>query len=580
MAFNTQEQAIIKYGLANGKTRQETEKAIANYRQGTPTGEGSLGLFDQEQKTPTGIFTPAKEALSGLQTLYGGGEQGIASKLQRNIKDGASDIEQGNVLKGVVKAGFRTAGDVAQTVYSPIGALVQSTGLGKVFEKIGEWSQKGKYNPINMITDLESVQKFVAERPNLEEDFNRALTLAMASLDKGKIDPKTVVSRTIKQVTDAATATASKTSALKESVQTGIETAVNKGKQVIADTKTALSRSNVPENFQTSVERLSKTKTNTKTGIQKTPLDKYTEYFKQEQKFKIDKKQDTAVSKVGEDMGNQFERVIKSRRTAGETMGSEIKKFGSTKIDISDSFPKLEVKLQDSGVTYSKGKVRLSDTSKITTQDANLLNNYITELNKLGTNPTAAQLDAFLSRTPENLRIYKAKNNIMSTTNGERMIKSNLAEIRNSLIKEPSLSTYAKARNTYSRLSDFIDEGISYLGKKTQSGDYAKDASIAKSSVQSILNNGKKDWMLKLEDLTGYPAIDNTVLALQAMKDAGNFMGNSLLELLTPGQTIPTSKFGVIEKVIQVGFEKGKKAFTGSPSEQTIRIIEEIMRKP
>jgi len=544
-------------------------------------GEGSLGWFDQEQKTPTGIFTPAKEALSGLKTLYGGGEQGIARKLQRNIQEGASDIEQGNVLKGVTKAGFRTAGDIAQTVYAPISALVQSTGLGKVFEKIGEWSAKGKYNPLNMITDLESVQKFVAEHPNLEGDFNRALTLAMASLDTGKIDPKTVVSRTIKQVTNVPIAFASKISAVKTNVQTGIESVVTKGKQVVADTKTALSRSNVPENFQASVERLSRPKVTTKGATpQKSPSQKYQEYYKQEQKFKTDIKQDTAVSKVGEDIGNQFDTVIAKRRSAGKVMGDEIVKVGSKKIDITESFPKLEVELKNNGVTYSKGKVKLSDTSKITIQDANLLNNYITELNKLGTNPTAAQLDAFLSRTPENLKIFKAKNNITSTTNGERMIKGNLSEIRNSLIKDPQLAVYAKARKSYADLSDFIDEGISYLGKKTQSGDYAKDASIAKSSVQSILNNGKKDWLLKLEDLTGYPAVDNAMLALQAMKDAGNFRGNSLLELLTSGENIPTSKLGVIEKVLQAGYEKGKKAFTGSPSEQTIRLIEEIMRKP
>ena len=41
MSFNDKEQEIIKYGVANGKSRQEVEQAIANYRAGIVTKKKS-----------------------------------------------------------------------------------------------------------------------------------------------------------------------------------------------------------------------------------------------------------------------------------------------------------------------------------------------------------------------------------------------------------------------------------------------------------------------------------------------------------------------------------------------------------
>lgn len=182
-----------KYGVAPvlpapvKMTRAEYEAKYGVPPEGKPQKKGTL-------------LNPLQEGVEGLKTLYGGGEQGIAQKLSTNIKEAATDIQEGDVLKGVAKAGFRTAGDVAGTIYAPVGAVVGATGIGKVFDKIGELSQKGKYNPINLATDSKAIQDFVATHPKLEEDFGRALNLAFAGAEKGVIDPKTVVPRTIAQM--------------------------------------------------------------------------------------------------------------------------------------------------------------------------------------------------------------------------------------------------------------------------------------------------------------------------------------------------------------------------------------------
>lgn len=164
--------------------------------------------WEQEQEVKGTLLNPLKEGVQGLKTLYGGGEQGIANKLKTDIQEGAADIQKGglgNFVKGTTKTGLRVAGDIVGTVYAPIGAALGATGINKVFDYLGELSQKGgKYNPINLITDSKKVQDFVTARPNLEEDFGRALNLAFAKSETGKIDPKTVINRTIQQVESSA----------------------------------------------------------------------------------------------------------------------------------------------------------------------------------------------------------------------------------------------------------------------------------------------------------------------------------------------------------------------------------------
>jgi len=85
-----------------------------------------------------------------------------------------------------------------------------------------------------------------------------------------------------------------------------------------------------------------------------------------------------------------------------------------------------------------------------------------------------------------------------------------------------------------------------------------------------------------LEGLTGYPALDESVLALQAMKDAGNFRGLSLLEVINEGK-VPMTKYGIAGKVAEFMVEKGKQLILGSEAEQTrafLKSLEDELIKP
>jgi len=187
----TKKEYQAKYGVAPTisntpikMTRQEYNEKYGN----------NIEVQQPEKETKGTLLSPLKEGISGLKTLYGGGEQGIANKLKTNIQEASSDIQKGNVLKGITKAGLRTAGDVAGAVYAPVGALFNATGIGKATDWIGNKIANSSLG--NKITDIPAVQKFAMKHPNAGEDFGRALNLGFAGMEKGKIETKTVIPRT------------------------------------------------------------------------------------------------------------------------------------------------------------------------------------------------------------------------------------------------------------------------------------------------------------------------------------------------------------------------------------------------
>lgn len=317
----------------------------------------------------------------------------------------------------------------------------------------------------------------------------------------------------------------------------------------------------------------------------KDPLARYNEHVATEQTAVKDAKADTALGKVGSSIGDAFKAVVKQRQNAGKTMASELAKNADKPIDTGGALRNFQQQLLDNGATYDTvdKSVSTGKASKFSTADTKILQKYATDLQSLGRTPTAKELDAFISRIPNDIKEIKAKDGINFPTNAERIISTNLNGLRTSLTSGSS-DAYNAARAKYANLSKFVNEGSKYLGKITQSGDFAKDASLAKSSVQSMLNNGKKDWLIKLENLTGYPAIHDATLALQAMKDVGDYRGASMLESLTEGAmkgelpNIPTSATGMVNHAVGKGIKKIAGKAIGTPVEQTQRFLKSLRK--
>jgi hypothetical protein len=505
--FNAQEQEIIRAGVKLGKSQEDITNALTRYR---------LGLGPTEQHEAPKRST-AQDIAVGAAKELGSSVKGIQDSLAASIP---------SLLAGPIASAIPAVKGKIDSLVQPLKELFQ--------QKLG-------------LTDK-----------NLKADNNAQRVgkgIGLVAEFATPLAAQRVASLTSKAA-DAALLSGT-------NLREGLQSLIPKAKLFAA-------KNNATPQFEKSAERLFLDGTK---RIED-PVTQYDRFLDTSKKAITDIHAEPAIAEVGSKIGDEFKFVADMRRHAGTVMGAELKKVGNLKTNIGDAFTTLETALKDADLRYSGPSKKLipGSASKMTTEDKTLLETYIKEFNKLGSEPTVAQIDGFLSRTQGLVDNFKSAKGITSVTNGERLIKQSQAALRAQLdpakTGNTKLANYAKARAMYSQLSDFIEDGASYLGKLTQSGDFSKDASLAKSAVQSILNNGKKDWLIKLEALTGYPALDESVLALQAMQDAGDFRGNSLLQLLSQG-AIPTSKAGITQKLIDFALEHGVRAVTGSPEEQT-----------
>lgn len=315
-------------------------------------------------------------------------------------------------------------------------------------------------------------------------------------------------------------------------------------------------------------------------AIRPKPIDSYNDFVKQETKHLGDIKEDPAISLVGSRIGDAFKDVVKLRQAVGKTMSAELEKTATKAVDTGSAFGNFQKELLDNGAHYDSVNRNLGvgATSKFSTTDKGILEKYAYELQKLGSNPSMKALDAFISRVPNDIKALKASQNITFKTNAERLISNNLNDLRGAL-GGAGTKEYNAARAQYADLSKFVNEGAPFLGKITQSGDFAKDASIAKSAVQSVLNNGKKDWLIKLEDLTGYPALDESVLSLRAMEDMGDAKGSSLLKLLEEGVHGESTPHGFVFGMLKGAMGKTGQLLKGDRVEQTRSFLKGL-KKP
>jgi hypothetical protein len=499
---------------------------------------------------------------SGLKAKFGERRQRIQAGQQRAIKGEQTTAE--TVFQGLgegVGGGF----DIAIEGIKSIG---RSVTPDKVEEKIKEVVKDRasllfpdfKESPVGKALQL-GVEKFEDLSPRQQDNIRSAMELiAIAPVTKIAGKGLEVLPKIVKDTGLIFKEVVKPITKLKTNIQT------------------TLASKNVNPQLAASAERLFLE------GTQRldAPLATYEKYLTQSKKAITDIKVDPAVSVVGEKIGNEFNKVVSLRRSVGQAMADELKKVGTIETNTLGAVDDFVKELGDSGVVFDRVtktvKAKTGQT-KFAQSDIKLIENYAQQLQGLGTKSTIAELDAFLSRVSSEIDIYKSTNNIIGTTNAERIIKGSMSNLRKQFdpiaTGNPALKAYSDARQSYSELTNFIQEGSGFLGKITQAGDFAKDASLTKSAVQSVLNNGKKDWLLRLEELTGYQAIDDAVLALQAMKDAGDFRGVSLLELMSASKT-PVTPLGFADKLIDFGIEKGKSAFVGSPEQQTRLLLKQI----
>lgn len=170
MAFNTKEQEIIRWGLENGKTKEEVKKAITNYRLGiTPTkvsiteeptkGEGFLGGLERTgERIISGIERKGEAVREAIQ---GEGEYASRSTLGRAV--GATK----EAFSAISNTAYLALPDDARAFLDKLAG-----GVGKGFEYLTD-----------KISDSPRLQKYVTEKDTakLEEALKVAADLGVIS---------------------------------------------------------------------------------------------------------------------------------------------------------------------------------------------------------------------------------------------------------------------------------------------------------------------------------------------------------------------------------------------------------------
>lgn len=497
--------------------------------------------------------TAAASATPGYGTRVAADFSKGVSDITSNLESRGIDISAGQKpdLGKTIESGFQTAGDVAGTVLSPITEIpgvkaignAIGTGVNAIAKPISDFAMK---NPTyaGFATKLAGL---LDAHPNISHDVGALNNLAnmfavVAGGNALEGAAKNVISDTASGIRGVNAVHDELTKYLQTDNPVEATKTTTAPSGLTSRLQASLAAGSVDPRLAASAKRL------------EDPATLYSEYANQAKGAMTDVRADPPIAKVGENIGNAYDNVIQMRRTVGQQMADALQGVRDTPVDISTP-------VEDFGTKSLEG------AGKMTSLDKGLLDTYKQELAKLGPNPTAGQLDDFLSRVPNELDVAKAAKNVTDVTNAERIIKGNLADIRSSLTNTNGLEPYAAARGSYAQLSNFLDEGSKYLGAKTGGGDYSRDVSVAKSSAESILSGGKKDWLMKLEGLTGYKALDDSTLAIQAMKDAGDTRGLSLFKTIAGGG-VPTPH-SLLGNLMEWGANKAAGLVVGSPVEQT-----------
>lgn len=166
MAFNTQEIEIIRYGKQNGKSRQEVESAIANFR--------------------AGVVKPIQAEVEQ--------DNGYASRVKESVKSSLgeawdSQVKSGKGEMNPLAAGANIAKNVTGAVLAPIieAPIVKQIGegLGKAGEAIVDTEVGNKVT--DKIASVASPETIGAVSDVIETGLNVAGVKGMATGVKGAV---------------------------------------------------------------------------------------------------------------------------------------------------------------------------------------------------------------------------------------------------------------------------------------------------------------------------------------------------------------------------------------------------------
>lgn len=301
-------------------------------------------------------------------------------------------------------------------------------------------------------------------------------------------------------------------------------------------------------------------------------LTKYQSYYDQGLKATTNAKEATPADLVAKSVDTAVKQTNKIRKDVGAKMGEVEQKAKDVIVDLTNT--KSIQGFVDS-ITSNKTKAGYAGSKKLIPETKE----FLKDLNTIQARGASVKEVLDFTRQWQN-KLENLKDKFGGFTkdkfdlgNIQAVIKDVKNQARNTLSKVDG--DYKSLVKQYRETSQLRDTANRLLGEEGLYGDTLKGASVVKRAVKSISDAGSRQFLKKLEDLTGYDGLSDAQIAIKAMQDAGDFRGLSLLEILNDAST----GSGVIGTVFKAGKSFGKKILAGSENKITENFIKNAKDK-
>lgn len=535
---------------------------------------------------PTGI----KETGQDIAQVGSGIKQRINERIDKvQAIEAAGNAGQ----QGDFRSGTQMIGQGAGAVSDVIGEVVKG-GIKAVLPQKAETALKtGVENVVGAVTKIEPVQNLLQKyeelkqtNPALARDIDSAIGFASLASDiagggaakqgatAGARTAKTVggdIIETVAKKVDDITPNVNIPSRgevvdtlLPLDAPDNIKTSLN---PFLTNTKSKIS---VPTSKGYVLKTIDKITPEEKALVQKQTSDLYTQMKDAAETFKVDRRDNfSPLEIVGKNTDKELSKVNNIRKTTGAVMGEIEKSLKNEVVNIQGN------KLSNFIDEY----LGRSNTFGRKVKDVSFTDDFVKDFDTLSKNPNVEQALQFTRRWQNELDDMKDgfgafKENKRTYT----LIEGALNDLKNSTRNKIAQTNpeYKKALEQYRLTSMIRDEGNRLLGKEGLMGERLKGGAAAKRAVQSASDQGARQFYNTLKKVTGYDGLKEADIALQAMKDAGDYQGLSLLEVnkdlydATVGNLVKKIPFG--EAAVGIGEAVGKRVLP--QSRRTSRLIQ------
>lgn len=522
MAFNTQEQQLIRWGAANGKTKEEVMLAISNLRAGIQPKQPE----QEEEEKPSfladlgGDVVETAQGLGGAISQFGQTSQDIAQR-------------QADGETGFLGGTFQRLGAVGRLVGETAGQAV--TGLGKAIlpqkaeEAIGETVGAGVRAVVESPFGQEVGRQFEQLTPEQQRNVEAAGGIAEGVLTIGFAP---ILGR----------------------VNVGARTFLKEADDVLARSRQSVSDANIPKITVPETKsllkdvrfQLSDIDPQVRTALERSNFDEVNRYFQQAKNAATDPAKATPFDLVAL-QAEQANKVI-SEALSNATKGKQriISEVGTEPVPgniindvMSSSIQKMQERFgakiaADGTIAPVQGRTLVLDSA-----DQKLVSQYVSEMNALGVSPTARQIDDFIDRWQGQL--YKQTQTFEKVGAASDPVISELRQATGSLndsLKNVVGNGYSEVNSRIRgllTLQDEINRGLGVIRTVDAAGNPIEIATKGAGFVKRLFSPSGENTRRVFEQIkqeTGIDLFKDATLAKFAMESAGDVRQRSLLQNL------------------------------------------------